>query len=142
MANKIIEKLEVHPLIAAQEQSGEATIEFRGFVGTGDGDVLRLYADLGMSSYVDIPKEAVVYVEKDQSVETGKVRAFVSPDNKVTEVYQHRVYANDSSFSAATMLTPELIQSLTGGLKPYGTGGPVLPWVICEREFILTTTRA
>ena len=141
MAKDKVEKLEVHPLITAQEQSGEATIEFRGFVGTGDDSVLRLYADLGMSSYVDIPREAVVYVEKDQSAEIGKVRAFVSPDKKVTEVYQQRVYANNSSFPAAIMLTPELIDSLKEGLKPHGTR-PVLPWVKCEREFISTATRA
>ncbi|MDH3282570.1 MAG: hypothetical protein OEQ18_15785 [Gammaproteobacteria bacterium] len=141
MAKDKIEKVDIHPLIAAQERSGEATIEFRGFVGTGGDDVLRLYGDLGMSSYVDIPKDAVVYLEKDPSAETGKVRAFVSPDKKITEVWQNRVYANDSFFPATIMLTPELIRSLKGGWKPAGPR-PVLPWVKCEKDFISTATRA
>ncbi|TAH51630.1 MAG: hypothetical protein EYC68_09710 [Chloroflexota bacterium] len=107
MANHKIEKLEIHPLIKAQEPKGEPTIEFRGFVGTGDDGTLRLYMDLSMSSYIDIPKEGLVYVEKDSSGETGKVRAFVHTDQKVREVNKRTVIAWASALSATAFPTTD-----------------------------------
>ena len=131
MANERIEKLEVHPLIAAQEQSGETTIEFRGFVGTGDDEVLRLYTDLGMFSYVDIPKDAVVHVEKDLDGVTGKVRSFVSPDKKVTEVNKRTVPAHASLFSTSLasidLISPGQLELLRKEWEMGSTGNGVRP---------------
>ena len=136
MVKQNIEKLEVHPLIAAQEQSGETTIEFCGFVGSRDDETLRLYTDLGMSSYLKIPKEAVVHVEEDLDGVTGKVRVFVSSHKLVTEVYQYQLQANASLLSvAATILDADLARMLREGLKS-GSTPPMFPWVACVQTFV------
>lgn len=104
MANDKIEKLDIHPLIKAQEAKGEPTVEFRGFIGTGDKETLRLYAELSMSSYVDIPEEGLVHVEQDPS-ERGKIRVFVRADQRVREVNRRTVTAQASAFSATVFPT-------------------------------------
>jgi hypothetical protein len=98
MANDEIDKMEVHPLVKALESKGEVAVEFRGFVGAGDEKTLRLYADLGMSAYVDIPRDAIIHAEPD-STERGKARAFVRADQKVVEVHRYPVTAQHSAFS-------------------------------------------
>ncbi|MGH8069424.1 MAG: hypothetical protein ACRERE_30145 [Candidatus Entotheonellia bacterium] len=120
MANDKIEKLEIHPLIKAQEPSGQPTVEFRGFVGAGDDKTLRIYTDLSMSSYIDIPKEGLVYVEQDPTGETGKVRAFVHADQKVREVNRRTVTAQASAFSVTvfpTYMDPPDPTLVLGGLR-------------------------
>jgi hypothetical protein len=89
-------------LIAAQEKTNATTVEFCGFVGTASNDVLRLYPELDTSVYVEIPKEAIVYVEKDGrdcGGVKGRVRVFVSASKEVTEVSKRRVGANESFLS-------------------------------------------
>ncbi len=73
----------VHPLIKAMEKCGEATVELRGFLGTSKDDTIRLYDVLNTSSYMEIPKDAVLYFEPLESNEPGKYRAFVTANQSV-----------------------------------------------------------
>lgn len=98
MATDKTDKLETHPLMKVLESTTEGAVEFRGFVGSRDDKTLRLYADLGMSAYVDIPREGVMHAEQD-TAERGKARVFVRAGQKVIEVHRHPVWAEDSSFS-------------------------------------------
>jgi hypothetical protein len=129
MANDKEEKLAIHPLIEAQEPKGEPTIEFRGFLGTADEETLRLYSDLSMSSYVDIPKGGVVYVEQDPSGETGKLRAFVRTDQKVREVNTRTVVAWSSALSAT-------VSSTAGSFPQLEPGGLIGCYNRCEAIFV------
>lgn len=111
------DKPEIHPVIAALEADGEGAIEFGGFLGAGDDETLRLYADLGMSSYLDIPRNSVVHIGSDPSGEPGKVRAFVRRDQKVREVNQRFVAAFASAFSTSAFPDPKFPEVEHGGLR-------------------------
>jgi hypothetical protein len=130
MADHEIEKLEVHPLIKALDAKGEFAIEFRGFLGTGDEKTLRLYADLGMTSYVDIPKEGIIHAEQD-SAERGRVHAFVRADQKVLEVHRQSVTALRSAFSATASHTAD------GHIPPLERGGLWGCYDRCESAFAI-----
>lgn len=99
MSNNPFENLDIHPLIKAQEKHHTPAIEFRGFLGTGNERMVRLYENLKISSYVEIPKDEILYWEKETSGEVGKVRVSVSASTEVTEVYQHQVMARSSALS-------------------------------------------
>lgn len=94
-----------------------------------------------MSSYLDIPKDAVVHIEKDLDGVTGKVRVFVSSYKLVTEVYQYQLQANASLLSvAATVLDADLARMLREGLKS-GSTPSILPWVACMQAFAKRATQ-
>lgn len=99
MTNNIIEGVDIHPLIAAQEKRNETTVEFRGFLGTEDEQFIRLYTDLKMSSCVEIPNDALLHWEKDSDGTAGKIRVFVSASREVTEVFKRRIMARSSGLS-------------------------------------------
>lgn len=87
-----------HPLIAIVEKSGDATVEFRGFVGGEAENVVRLYVDLDAFACIEIPKDAVLHWEKDKS-NIGRVRVFVSASSSITEVRKQRRSAGSSSLA-------------------------------------------
>ena len=99
----------VHPLIAALERRDEATVELRGFLGTSGDKVVRLYQAMDTSSYVEIPKDGLVYLETLENGEPGEVRAFVIADLKVLEV--RRLQASDLSVELEFVAHPEVLQS-------------------------------
>lgn len=117
MAQEKGDELEIHPVIAALEASGEGAIEFGGFLGAGDDKTFRLYVDMGMSSFLDIPRESVVHIGNDPSGEPGKVRAFVRRDQKVREVSQRFVAASASTFSMSAFPDSKFPDVEHGGLR-------------------------
>ena len=95
LAKVTLKTPDVHPLIRALEEHGEATVELRGFLGTSEGDVVRLYRSLDTSSYVEFPKDAVVYLEKMEDGEPSEVRVFVAGDQTALEVRRTKVHDLD-----------------------------------------------
>ncbi len=82
--------LKEHPLIAKLTEAQEHVVELRGYVGPAKGGVIRLYRSFEMTSFVDIPEEAVVHAEEDRDVTDGRVRVLVSDSAPVTRVWSHR----------------------------------------------------
>ena len=76
----------VHPLIAALEKAGDATVAVEGYLGTSDDNVVRLYRGLDVTAYVEIPEDAIVYMEERSRGEPGTVRAFVRASALVLDV--------------------------------------------------------
>jgi hypothetical protein len=96
---KQLEDQEVNPVIAAQQHLGQSLTELRGFLGKGPEGIIRLYADLNMDSYADIPKDAVVYWQEVTEDQKGEYRVFVPVTTQITEIYSIRLSADRSSFS-------------------------------------------
>jgi hypothetical protein len=95
--NKI--KGDIHPLMIAREKSDEHKIEFQGFLRPADKNFIRLYMDLQMLSFVEIPEEAILYWKKSSSGQTGKISVFVSASKQVTEINRRFVTAYSSTLS-------------------------------------------
>ncbi len=85
----------VHRLIAALEKSDEGSVELRGYLGTSDESVVRLYRTVDTSSYVEIPKEDILYLEGPEGGELGEVRAFVKSSSLLRDVHIDQVAAFD-----------------------------------------------
>jgi hypothetical protein len=85
----------VHPVIAALEKADASTVVIEGFLGTSADAVIRLYDALDTSAYVEIPKQAVVYIEPHKNGEPGAVRAFVRASEQILSVRRWRVRAGD-----------------------------------------------
>lgn len=140
MSNNPFEDLEIHPLIKAQEKHHTPAVEFRGFLGTGDERVIRLYSSLQISSSVEIPKEAIVHWEKESNGEVGKIRVFVSALTKVTEVYRHQVMARSSALSFNGAIVADDDRRPPLGWRPE----PIDFWSCagkCEGAFVRAVTR-
>jgi hypothetical protein len=95
MATEIAAGTKVHPVIAALENADEPAVVIDGFLGTSVDTVVRLYQALDMSAYVEIPREAVIYLEAQKTGETGAVRAFVRASSEILNVRRYRVRAAD-----------------------------------------------
>lgn len=95
METEIAAGAEVHPVVAALEKAGEPAVVIRGYRGTSDDAVVRLYHSLGTSACVEIPRAAVVYLEAEKSSEPGAVRAFVRASSEILTVQRYRVRAAD-----------------------------------------------
>ncbi len=85
----------VHPIIASLEKADAATIVIEGFVGTSQDAVVRLYPALDASDYVEIPKQAVVYIDTDKQGGPGAVRAFVRASSEILSVQRLRLPAGN-----------------------------------------------
>lgn len=87
----------VHPLIAAMEKA-EALVEIRGFLGTSESAVVRLYPALDPSAYIEIPRSGIVHMEGPEGTEPSQVRVFVNVSQDLLQVQKRRVPA--SAFTA------------------------------------------
>ncbi len=79
--------LRANPLIAALEEGagGEEVVELKGLVGqAADEGTVRLYDDLSLGSYVELPRDAVITAEGDDP--TQPVRVFVRASTGVRRV--------------------------------------------------------
>jgi hypothetical protein len=81
--NRVVEEL-------LRASPNELTIELSGYVGPSDPGTVRLYKDLSLSSYFDIPKDAIVSQEGDSK--TGPVKLHVR--NSATIVLGGRLKAD------------------------------------------------
>ena len=95
MAKEIAVSAEVHPVIVALENAEEPTAAIEGYRGTSDDTVVRIYPALDMSAYVEIPREAVVYLEAEKEGEPGSVRVFVRASSEILTVQRYRMRAAD-----------------------------------------------
>lgn len=78
--------LEVNPIIArlGKVQSGDAVVELQGYVGSVDGDTIRLYAGLDLKGYYEFAKADVLESVAVAGCPAGKVRVFIRSSATVT----------------------------------------------------------
>ena len=77
----------IHPLVKAMEEKGESIVELKGFLGTTEKKgVIRVYEDLDTSSFFEVPKVAVLHLEKKEEEAPGKVRLFVKAMQKIEHI--------------------------------------------------------
>ena len=86
---------EVHPMIAALEKADAPMVVMEGFLGTSKDANVRLYEALDVSSYLEIPREAIIQMEADKHGEPGAVRAFVRASHEILSVQRSWVRAGD-----------------------------------------------
>src|SRR5215475_8542865 len=98
MSKTALEGVEVHPLVGILEQRGEGPVEFNGFLGTGDNRTLRLYPDLSVSAWIEIPVDSVAHWERDP-VDPRRVKVFVGPKTEIAEITRRRLPARQSQMS-------------------------------------------
>ena len=101
MAKELAAGNKVHPVIAALEEAGEPTVVVQGFVGTSEDGTIRLYQSLDTSEYVDIPKDAVIYLEAEEGAEVGAIRAFVRASSELLKVRRYQVRASELTWRDA-----------------------------------------
>jgi hypothetical protein len=85
----------VNPVIAALEKADVSTVVIEGFLGESMDGSVRIYRALDTSTYVDIPKEAVITMQPGRSGEAGAFRAYVRASSEILTVQRHRVRALD-----------------------------------------------
>lgn len=95
METEIVKFPKVHPVIAALEKANEQAVIIRGYIGTSEDKILRLYQDLDTSSYIEIPRETVLHLETENHGEVGSVRAYVRASSEILTVQRSRVRAAD-----------------------------------------------
>lgn len=125
---------QVHPLVAALERYGEPTIALRGILGSSVAAVVRLYNAFDISSYVEIPKEKLIYVEQMHNGEPGEVRAFVPESVDILEVKKRRIQPSEQ-ISPASMLEASRLPALERAPTFWTCAGK------CEGEFAAEATQ-
>jgi hypothetical protein len=133
-----------HPVIAALEERQEDAVQFVGYSGTGTEGTIRLYPNLNVSSFVEIPGDAIISRE-DVPESTGMVRVLVTPTAEVREGTQRRVFAQSSVYRATSpsWLPPGLPPGeWTWTVIPPHDLGPLHPTIsprvcvqLCERQY-------
>jgi len=76
-----------HPFVAAlnpEGDPGKSPVRLVGYVGSRTEETLRLYFDLNLQSYYEVPTEAVVgHAKLDPEVRESPDVLFVSPDARI-----------------------------------------------------------
>jgi hypothetical protein len=79
--------LEPNPLITGMTQAKDpaSLAEFKGFIGTADAaDAVRIYRDLSLTMFYDIPRAAVVQSSQKPGDLTAEVTVIVRGDTVIT----------------------------------------------------------
>src|SRR5436189_243811 len=82
----------VEQLMRAAPQ-GEKLVELRGYVGTSTPDTVRLYADLSLSRYFDIPRSAIVHLVQEGDPKTGPVKIYLHGSTAIVSGIRHSASA-------------------------------------------------
>jgi hypothetical protein len=92
-------QLKVNPTVAKLAEIGrqEEIVSLEGFVGPSEPDFVRLYFDLELSGYLEVPKRAVKHAEEldKEKREKGPVRIYVPASTMVRHVRQTFLPAKD-----------------------------------------------
>lgn len=148
--HKGVEQPEVHPLVRDLISHGEGrVVSLAGYVGPSERGVLRLYADLGLRTSIELPLAAVVRVVPDRDDKNGPSVVLFRADAEVTYT-QTATMRVDQVLAAVTAAPPSA--SPTGGdcgcggdgqggadavaRQTGGTGGPTVDlctWGCVER---------
>jgi hypothetical protein len=81
MSDNAFETLEIHPLVKAQEKHHTTAVEFRGYSGTGDERVIRLYGNLEMTKQTSQKQIflGLISAERACIMQSCLVRIYVMP---------------------------------------------------------------
>ena len=114
--------------LAKAVQEGEPLVPMKGFIGAASPNDVRLYTSMSLSTWVDLPKSAVVSVTRAGEGTSGPSTLFVRPN--ATASFGHRDTA--ATFSS----------SLSGGalqraLSTTPGGGAVATRAFCTKTFLL-----
>jgi hypothetical protein len=92
-------QLKINPTIAKLVEIARADeiVALEGFVGPSDPDFVRLYFDLELSGYLEVPKKAIKHAEEldKEKGEKGPVRVYVPASTMVRHVRQTFLPAKD-----------------------------------------------
>src|SRR5262245_59177677 len=70
--------IEPNPLVEQMLRSApEGIVELKGYVGPSTPEMVRLYMSLTLSSYVEIPRSAIVNVLQEGDPKIGPVKLYV-----------------------------------------------------------------
>lgn len=106
-----VQQPEVHPLVRELLSQGEGkVVSIAGYVGPSDRGVLRLYADLGLRTYLEVPMASVVRI--------------VSPDDdkNAPSVVLFRTDAEVTYAQTSTMRVDQVLASVAAA-PPSPSGG-------------------
>jgi hypothetical protein len=100
---------------------GEQIVELKGYVGPSTADTVRLYADLMLSRYIEIPRNAIVNMVQEGDPKTGLVKLYVR--SSATVVVASRFSVNAGSLSLRASALP--------GARPRNAVGCLLYGIEC-----------
>ena len=81
----------------ADAKKKDLTFLTRGYVGSVDDSNVRMYLDLSLETYVDIPRSAVVHAQliKDDQHERSELMVMGSSDIRLVHQQSHTIKASD-----------------------------------------------
>lgn len=117
-----VEQPEVHPLVRELLPHGVGgAVSLTGYVGPSDRGTLRLYADLSLRTYVEIPLASVVRVVPDRENRNGPSVVLFRTDAEVT--YAQTATMRVDQVLAAVAAAPPSASGMSGGGCGGGCGG-------------------
>lgn len=98
-------KPKVHPVVEklVKAAGDDSVAQLEGYVGPSRGDTVRLYLTLELTSYADIPRDALLHVE-ELSEAGGRVRAHLLGSREIQLVARRSVSVRASRLSSALRL--------------------------------------
>lgn len=110
-------RLEVNPLVAKLLESaeGEPITSLEGYIGPSEEAKIRLYTDLQLNEYIDLPEEAVLHAEEPDQAE-GRVRLWLRADARVQIISTRTTSAQAARLSIGGIGSGP---SLGGGFFPF-----------------------
>lgn len=110
----------------------ERIVELRGYVGPSTAETVRLYGDLTLSRYFEIPRNAIVNMVQEGDPKTGPVKLYVRSSATV-------VVASRFSVSAGAL---SLRESVVPGARPRTPANCVLLALECSLGIPLACVQA
>ena len=99
MPSKKQQEIPVSSFVSKLADAKKENLTFltRGYVGSVDDKVVRMYLDLSLETYVDIPRSAVVHAQpvKDDLHERSELMVMGSSDIRLVHQQTHTIKAQD-----------------------------------------------
>jgi len=99
MPNKKQQEIPISSFVGKLADAKKTGLTFltRGYVGSVDDSVVRMYLDLSLETYVDIPRSAVMHAQlvKDDLHERSELMVMGNTDIQLVHQQAHTIRAND-----------------------------------------------
>jgi len=114
-------------LVEALERVGPGTdgiVEIKGYVASSSGETVRVYTDLSLTTFIDIPKEAILHSIQDGDPAATPLRLFVRGSSTLvmgTRFKADRLMAANASKAARSNPPLSIRQQLSNSRNPAGS---------------------
>lgn len=118
-------ELKVNPIVAKllKADGQDSIVEIEGYVGSVEEGTVRLYKNLGLSEYVEVPEDSILHTINIPDDKGGRVKVYIEASTEVVSVSIRRLTTRAGDLEEQVMDTDGVRMGLVFFQRRPRTGG-------------------